>query len=94
LSVDTIFDTDLGFGHPSIGAFSEQKQSEIVELNVQKDHVHLIAMVPPKLSILDYMGVIKGRTAIRFFNNFRKLKKRPYWGNRQEFKNPYFHRYL
>lgn len=64
-----------------IRAFSEQKHSEIVELNVQKDHVHLIAMVPPKLSISDYMGIIKGRTAIRVFNKFRKLKKRPYWGN-------------
>ena len=64
-----------------IRAFSEQKHSEIIELNVQKDHVHMIVMVPPKLSISDYMGIIKGRTAIRVFNKFRKLKKRPYWGN-------------
>lgn len=40
----------------------------------------MIVMVPPKLSISDYMGIIKGRTAIRVFNKFRKLKKRPYWG--------------
>ena len=64
-----------------IRAFSEQKHSEIIELNVQKDHVHMIVMVPPKLSISDYMGIIKGRTAIRVFNKFRKLKKRPYWDN-------------
>ncbi len=38
-------------------------------------------MVPPKLSISEYMGIIKGRTAIRVFNKFSKLKKRPYWGN-------------
>jgi putative transposase len=64
-----------------IRAFSEQKQFEIIELNVQKEHVHLIVMVPPKLSISDYMGIVKGRTAIRVFNKFRKLKKHPYWGN-------------
>ena len=38
-------------------------------------------MIPAKLSISDYMGIVKGRTAIRVFNKFRKLKTRPYWGN-------------
>ena len=60
---------------------SEQKGCEIVELNVQRDHVHLVVMVPPKLSISDYMGIIKGRTAIRVFNKFRQLRQKPYWGN-------------
>ena len=64
-----------------IRAFSEQKECEIVELNVQIDHVHLLAMVPPKISISDYVGMIKGRTAIRVFNRFKKLKSKPYWGN-------------
>jgi putative transposase len=63
-----------------IQTFSEQKKSEVVELNIQKDHVHLIVMVPPKISISDYMGIIKGRTAIRVFNKFSHLKKKPYWG--------------
>ena len=27
------------------------------------------------------MGIVKGRTAIRVFNRFRELKKKPYWGN-------------
>ena len=64
-----------------IRAFSEQKYSEIVELNIQNDHVHLLVMVPPKVSISDYVGIIKGRTAIRVFNKFKNLKKKPYWGN-------------
>ena len=64
-----------------VRTFSEQKDCEIVELNVRIDHVYLIAMVPPKISISDYMGIIKGRIAIRVFNKFRKLKKKPYWGN-------------
>jgi putative transposase len=64
-----------------IRAFSDQQGCEIVELNVQIDHVHLLAMVPPKLSISDYVGKIKGRTAIRILNKHRGLKKKPYWGN-------------
>lgn len=64
-----------------IRAFSEQKSCGIDELNVQKDHVHVVVMVPPKISISEYMGIVKGRTAIRVFNKFRTLKKKPYWGN-------------
>ena len=65
-----------------IRAFSEQKGCKIIEMNVQIDHVHLLVMVPPKISISDYMGMIKGRTAIRVFNKFRSLKSKPYWGNK------------
>jgi len=64
-----------------IRAFSEQQGCEILELNVQIDHVHVIVMVPPKLSISDFVGMVKGRTAIRILNKFRHLKKKPYWGN-------------
>ena len=64
-----------------VQVFSEQKNCEISELNVQKDHVHIVVMIPPKLCVSDYMGIIKGRTAIRVFNKFRNLKKKPYWGN-------------
>jgi len=60
---------------------SQQKDCEIVELNIQSDHVHLLVMVPPKFSISNFVGTIKGRTAIRVFNKFRKLKRKPYWGN-------------
>jgi len=64
-----------------IRAFSEQQSCEVIELNVQVDHVHLLAMVPPKVSISAFVGIIKGRTAIRVLNRFRKLKEKPYWGN-------------
>lgn len=64
-----------------IKAFSEQKGVEILEMNIQSDHIHLITMIPPKLSVSDYCGIVKGRTAIRIFNKFKDLKKKPYWGN-------------
>ena len=43
--------------------------------------IHLLVMVPPKVSISDLMGILKGRTAIRVFNKFKHLKQNPYWGN-------------
>ena len=64
-----------------IKAFSEQLGCEIIELSVQVDHVHLLVMVPPKVSISGYVGTVKGRTAIRVLNKFRELKQKPYWGN-------------
>jgi len=53
-----------------IRGFSEQKKCEVVELNVQIDHVHLLVMVQPKLSVSDCVGTIKGRTAIRVLSRF------------------------
>ncbi len=64
-----------------IRAFTEQQQGEVIELNVQVDHVHLMVSIPPKVSISDFMGTVKGRTAIRALNRFRKLRVKPYWGN-------------
>lgn len=67
--------------HNCIRLFCGQMGCEIVELNVQPDHVHLLVMVPPKVSISDCVGTLKGRTAIRVFKQFPYLKRRPYWGN-------------
>jgi putative transposase len=64
-----------------IRAFSEQKGVEIIELKVQIDHIHILAMIPPKISISDYVGIIKGRKAIRVFNKYKELKEQKYWGN-------------
>jgi putative transposase len=54
---------------------------EVIELNVQKDHVHLLVMIPPKVSISDLLGRVKGQTAMKVFRQFRQLRKKPYWGN-------------
>ncbi len=58
-----------------IRMFSEQLKCEIQEINVQIDHVHLLVMIPPKISVSNYAGTVKGRTAIRVLNRFRKLKE-------------------
>ena len=50
-------------------------------MNVQKDHVHLVCSIPPKVSISEYMGVLKGKLAIKLFKTYLSLKQKPYWGN-------------
>lgn len=54
---------------------------EIVELNVQVDHVHVVVSIPPKVSVSTYMGTIKGKIAIKLFKTYPGLKKKPYWRN-------------
>jgi putative transposase len=65
----------------SIRIHSERLGCELVELNVQKDHVHLLVKVPPKVSISKFMGTVKGKTALQIFRQFSYLKEKPYWGN-------------
>ena len=57
------------------------KEVEIDEMSVQADHVHMVVSIPPRLSVSDFMGVLKGKTAIRVFKSHPNLKKKPYWGN-------------
>ena len=64
-----------------VRVFSSQKGCEIQELSIQLDHGHLMTMVPPKLSVSDYTGIVKGRTAIRVFKKFSTLTIKPHWGN-------------
>ena len=54
---------------------------EVIELNVQRDHVHLIVMIPPKVAISDLMGRVKGQMSIKLFKQFHQLRKKPYWRN-------------
>jgi len=59
----------------------EWKGVEILEMNIQRDHIHLVCSVPPKVSISELMGTLKGKLAIKLFKTYPKLKQKPYWGN-------------
>lgn len=59
----------------------EWKGVEIIELNVQIDHIHIVCSIPPKISVSELMGTLKGKLAIKLFKSYPKLKEKPYWGN-------------
>ena len=64
-----------------IQAICGYARCEVVELNVQPDHVHLVVMIPPKVTISELVGRLKGQRSMKLFHQFRHLKKKPYWGN-------------
>lgn len=57
----------------------EWKKIEILEGNVQIDHIHLVLSFPPKYSVSEVVGFLKGKSAIKIFDRNLKLKNR-YWG--------------
>ena len=50
-------------------------------MSVPVDLVHWRVRVPPKRAIADFVGMVKGRTAIRRCNKFPHLKRKPDLGN-------------
>jgi putative transposase len=57
----------------------EWKKIEILEGNIQIDHIHLVLEIPPKYSISEAVGFLKGKSAIKLFDFHLELKRR-YWG--------------
>lgn len=64
-----------------IRVLSSWRDVEVWELSVQPDHVHLVCSIPPKVSVSEFMGLLKGKLAIKLFKSYPKLKQKPYWGN-------------
>jgi putative transposase len=46
-----------------------------------RDHVHLVASVPLKVSISELMEFMRGKAAIDVFKKYKNLRRKPYWGN-------------
>jgi putative transposase len=57
----------------------EWKKIKILEGNIQTDHIHLVLEIPPKYSVSEAVGFLKGKSAIKIFDFHLELKKR-YWG--------------
>ena len=51
----------------------QKDQAEVLELKVRPDHVHLVVSIPPKYAVSNFMGYLKGKAAIRVFNQYSKL---------------------
>ncbi len=69
------------FVEEKIRTLCDWKKVEILELNVGEDHIHIIVIIPPKVSISELMGILKGKVAISLFKSYPFLKKKPDWGN-------------
>ena len=57
----------------------QKDKIEILELNIQVDHIHIVVSIAPKYSVSTFMGFLKGKLALKLFESYEKLSKR-YWG--------------
>ena len=52
-----------------------QRESEIEEGHLREDHVHIMVSVPPKYSISQVVGYLKGKSAIQIARTYMGRKK-------------------
>jgi putative transposase len=50
-------------------------------MTIMPDHIHMVAIIPPKLAVAELMGIVKGKTAIAVFQQKKSLRTKPYWGH-------------
>ena len=58
----------------------EYKGIEILEAEACKDHIHMLISVPPKYSVAQIMGYLKGKRSLMIFEKYANLKYK--YGNR------------
>ena len=58
----------------------EQKGVEIIEAQACPDHIHMLVMIPPSLSVAQFVGFLKGKRALMIFDRHANLKYK--YGNR------------
>ncbi|MBR0376719.1 MAG: IS200/IS605 family transposase [Firmicutes bacterium] len=58
----------------------ERKGIEIIEANACRDHIHMLVMIPPKISVAYAVGYLKGKSSLMIFDRHANLKYK--YGNR------------
>ena len=58
----------------------DQKGIEIIEAELCPDHVHMLVSIPPKYSVAQIMGYLKGKSALMIFDRHANMKYK--YGNR------------
>ena len=71
-----------------IGRLCQYKGVKIIEGQLMGDHVHLLLMIPPKMSISNFMGYLKGKSTMMLFERHANLKYK--LGNRNFWATGYY----
>ena len=58
----------------------EQKGVRIIEAEACPDHIHMLVEIPPKLSVSQFVGYLKGKSSLMIFDRHANLKYK--YGNR------------
>jgi putative transposase len=63
------------FLKPVFHELASQRGSKIVEGHMVQDHVHMLIKIPPKYSVAEVVGYIKGKSAIAVARQFGGRQK-------------------
>ncbi|WP_303796360.1 IS200/IS605 family transposase [Ruminococcus flavefaciens] len=69
--------TDIG---KILRRLCDQKGVEIIEAEACPDHIHMLLAIPPKYSVSQIMGYLKGKSSLMIFERHANLKYK--YGNR------------
>ena len=58
----------------------EYKGVEIIEAEACKDHIHMLVSIPPKYSVAQITGYLKGKSSLMIYEKYANLKYK--YGNR------------
>ena len=76
----------------SIGQIIRQlcnyKGVEIIEGHLMPEHIHLLVSIPPKYSVSQFMGYLKGKSSLMIFDKHANLKYK--FGNRHFWAEGYY----
>ena len=64
----------------------EYKEVEVVTGSIGVDHIHMCLKIPPKLAVSQFMGYLKGKSALMVFDRHPEMKG----GNRYFWARGYF----
>ena len=66
----------------------QQKGVEIIEAQACPDHIHMLVSIPPKYSVSQIMGYLKGKSSLMIFDRHANLKYK--YGNRHFWARGYY----
>jgi len=69
-------------------ALCRYKGVEIIEGHLMVDHVHMLISIPPKYSVSQFMGYLKGKSSLMIFDKHANLKYK--FGNRHFWSEGYY----
>ena len=54
----------------------DRKGIKIIEAELCKDHIHMLVQIPPKYSVSDIVGYLKGKSSLMIFDRYANMKYR------------------
>ena len=71
-----------------LGTLCRRKGIEIIEAQCMPDHIHMLVSIPPKYSVSEVVGYLKGKSSLMIFEKHANLKYK--YGNRHFWYRGYY----